>query len=174
MRNGLLTVDARLAGLPILVADGNDQATLDLLAPQTHVVCTTVGPYARHGRKLAAACARHGTHYCDITGEVPFIRESIDENHARAVETRARIVHFCGFDSIPSDLGVHLLWDHTTKHGGSLSWAKGFAGEMSGAASGGTAATEATKDPKVRGLLGNPHPLDPEMPRGRTTDPCSS
>jgi len=177
IRKGLLQVDASLSALPILVADGNDQASLDVLAPQTRVVCTTVGPYLRYGRKLASACATHGTHYCDITGEVPFIRDSIDENHARAIASRARIVHCCGFDSIPSDLGVHLLWDHATKHGGSLSWAKGFAGEMSGAASGGTAATmlalveEATKDPKIRRLLGNPHALDPEIARGRTTDP---
>ncbi|NVL83707.1 hypothetical protein HWN75_26395, partial [Escherichia coli] len=72
---------------------------------------------------------------------VPFVRASIDENHALAVATRARIVHCCGFDSIPSDLGVHLLWDHAKSQGGSLSWVKGFAAEMRGATSGGTAAT---------------------------------
>lgn len=177
VREELEEIDGGLSKLPILVADGHDQASLDALVPQTRVVCTTVGPFGQHGRKLAAACARHGTHYCDITGEVPFVRASIDENHAKAAETRARIVHCCGFDSIPSDLGVHILWDHARRHGGSLSWAKCFVGEMRGTASGGTAATmlsiveAATTDAKGRKLLGNPHALDPEVPRGRTRDP---
>src|SRR5262245_26108066 len=64
--------------LPIVVADTGDTAALDRVVPQARVVCTTVGPYRRHGVELARACARHGTHYCDITGEVPFIRASID------------------------------------------------------------------------------------------------
>jgi short subunit dehydrogenase-like uncharacterized protein len=177
VKRELVAIDATLSELPVLVADGHDQASLDRLVPKTRVVCTTVGPFGAHGRKLVATCARSGTHYCDITGEVPFIRASIDENHQKAIETRARIVHCCGFDSIPSDLGVLILWDHARKQGGSLSWTKGFVGEMSGAASGGTAATmlaiveEATRDPKVRRLLGNPHALDPEVPRGRVRDP---
>lgn len=177
VKRHLVALDAGLADLRVLVADGHDEASLDALVPKTRVVCTTVGPFGKHGRKLAAACARHGTHYCDITGEVPFVRASIDENHAIAVATRARIVHCCGFDSIPSDLGVHMLWDHAKSQGGSLSWVKGFAAEMRGATSGGTAATmlsiieEATKDPKLRRLLGNPHALDPEVPRGRARDP---
>jgi short subunit dehydrogenase-like uncharacterized protein len=177
VKRDLVAIDPALAELPVLVADGHDQASLDAIVPKTRVVCTTVGPFGEHGRKLVSTCARSGTHYCDITGEVPFIRASIDENHAKAVETHARIVHCCGFDSIPSDLGVFILWDHARKQGGSLSWTKGFVGEMSGTASGGTAATmlaiveEATRDPKVRRLLGNPHALDPEVPRGRGRDP---
>ncbi len=177
VRTDLVAIDAALAELPILVADGHDTSSLEALVPRTRVVCTTVGPFAQHGKRLVASCARNGTHYCDITGEVPFIRHSIDENHERALETRARIVHCCGFDSIPSDLGVHLLWDLARKTGGSLDWAKGFVGEMSGTASGGTAATmlaiieEATRDSKVRRLLGNPHGLDPTVPRGRNRDP---
>ncbi len=177
VKRDLVAIDPALADLPVLVADGHDQASLDAIVPKTRVVCSTVGPFGVHGRKLAATCARRGTHYCDITGEVPFIRASIDENHDQAVETRARIVHCCGFDSIPSDLGVFILWDHARKLGGSLAWTKGFVGEMSGTASGGTAATmlalveEATRDPKVRRLLGNPHALDPEVPRGHDRDP---
>jgi short subunit dehydrogenase-like uncharacterized protein len=177
VRRELAGIDASLADLPVLVADGHDEASLEALVPKTRVVCTTVGPFGKHGRKLVAACARHGTHYCDITGEVPFIRASIDENHAKATETRARIVHCCGFDSIPSDLGVHILWDDARSRGGSLRWVKGFVGEMKGTASGGTAATmltiieDAMRDPQVRRLLGNPHALDPEVPRGRTRDP---
>jgi short subunit dehydrogenase-like uncharacterized protein len=177
VKNGLVAIDARLKDLPVIVADGHDETSLDALVPRTRVVCTTVGPYGQHGRRLASACARHGTHYCDITGEVPFVRASIDANHEKAIETKARIVHCCGFDSIPSDLGVHVLWDHVKKSGGSLTWAKCFVGEMSGAASGGTAATmlaiieEATREPKVRKLLGNPHALNPVLPRGARRDP---
>ena len=180
VKKGLVDRDARLADLTILLADGHDDTTLDALVPRARVVCTTVGPYGQHGRRLASACARHGTHYCDITGEVPFIRASIDDNHAKATETKARIVHCCGFDSIPSDLGTHLLWDHAHRQGGSLAWVKAFAGEMRGTASGGTAATmlaiveEATRDAKVRKLLGNPHALDPVVPRGRRRDPFES
>lgn len=177
VREELEEIDARLSSLPILIADGHDQASLDALVPETRVVCTTVGPFGQHGRLLAAACARHGTHYCDITGEVPFIRASIDENHAKAVETRTRIVHCCGFDSIPSDLGVLILSEHAHEIGGSLSWAKGFVGEMRGTTSGGTAATmlsiveQATTDSSVRRLLGNPHALDPDTSATRTRDP---
>jgi short subunit dehydrogenase-like uncharacterized protein len=180
VREELEEIDGALAALPILVADGHDQASLDALVPETRVVCTTVGPFGRHGLMLAATCAREGTHYCDITGEVPFIRTSIDDNHAKAVETRARIVHCCGFDSIPSDLGVFILWDRARQSGGSLSWAKGFVGEMRGTASGGTAATmlsvveAATTDSKVRRLLGNPHALDPVVPRGGPRDAFES
>ena len=77
--------------------------------PPTRVVITTVGPYAKYGRALAHACAAAGTDYVDLTGEVVFVRASIDENHELARSTGARIVHSCGFDSIPSDIGVHVL-----------------------------------------------------------------
>ncbi len=171
VKRDLVAIDPALADLPILVADGHDQASLDALVPKTRVVCTTVGPFGKNGQKLVAACARHGTHYCDITGEVPFIRTSIDENHERAVATRARIVHCCGFDSIPFDLGVHMLWDRAQKDGRALAWAKGFAGKMKGALSGGTVASmlalmeDAERDRDLRRLLANPYGLDPDPKR---------
>src|SRR5688572_12899934 len=107
--------------VPILVADSDDASSLDAICASTRVVCTTVGPYRKYGANLVRACAEQGTHYCDITGEVPFIRASIDDNHARAQQTGARIVHACGFDSIPSDLGVLLLREHA---GEPLLWVK--------------------------------------------------
>jgi len=107
--------------LPIEIADTGDIAALDRVVPLARVVCTTVGPYRRHGVELARACARHGTHYCDITGEVPFMRASIDDNHELAQRTGARIVHACGFDSIPSDLGVLALRERA---GEDLAWVK--------------------------------------------------
>jgi len=171
VRRDLARAAPELAGLPTLVADSHDEAALDALVPKTKVICTTVGPFARYGRELARACARHGTHYCDITGEVTFIRASIDENHERATETRARIVHCCGFDSIPFDLGVHMLWHHAADRGQKLAWVKGFAGRMRGGLSGGTIASmmaimeDVGRDPKLRRLLGNPYALDPDPSR---------
>ncbi len=171
VKRELVAIDARLVDLAVLVADGHDQASLDALVPKTRVVCTTAGPFGKHGQKLVAACARHGTHYCDITGEVPFIRASIDENHEQAIATRARIVHCCGFDSIPFDLGVHMLWDRARKDGHTLAWAKGFAGKTKGSFSGGTVASmlalmeEAERDRNVRRLLANPYGLDPDPKR---------
>jgi len=171
VKRDLVAINPELANLPILIADGHDEASLEALVPKTRVICTTVGPFGKHGQKLVAACARNGTHYCDITGEVPFIRASIDENHEKAVATRARIVHCCGFDSIPFDLGVHMLWDRAKKDGHTLAWAKGFAGKTKGSFSGGTVASmlalmeEAERDRNVRRLLANPYGLDPDPKR---------
>ena len=96
-------------GMSILQADAADYADVDALVQKAKVVLTTVGPYARYGSELVAACARHGTHYCDLTGEVYWMRDMIEAHQKEAQESGARIVHTCGFDSIPSDLGVYCL-----------------------------------------------------------------
>ena len=80
------------------------------MAQRTQVVLTTVGPYARYGLPLVAACAEAGTDYADLTGELMYVRDSIDLYHKQAVDTGARIVLSCGFDSIPSDLNVYQLY----------------------------------------------------------------
>src|SRR5690349_19935781 len=99
------TVRTRLGrSWPLLVADAADRTALEALAASTRVVITTVGPYARYGHALVRACAAAGTDYVDLTGEVLFARASAEENHDLARATGARIVHSCGFDSIPSDL----------------------------------------------------------------------
>ena len=100
---------ARAHDWPIVVADADDAEALGHLAASTRVVATTVGPYLKYGLPLARACAEAGTHYADLTGEVLFVRRVVDECDARAKATGARIVTACGYDSIPSDLGVHLL-----------------------------------------------------------------
>src|SRR4051794_5800697 len=87
---------------PIVIADATDAQALKELAASTQVVITTVGPYAKYGCVLPHACAAAGTDYVDLTGEILFARASIDENHELARKTGARIVHSCGFDSIPS------------------------------------------------------------------------
>src|SRR5215470_19586599 len=109
----LAEVRARLGAAasswPLLVADSADPGSLAALARAARVVATTVGPYRRHGLALVEACASAGTDYADLSGEVLFMRESIDRYHDLAAGTGTRIVHCCGFDSIPSDLGVLLL-----------------------------------------------------------------
>ena len=94
----------------LIAADAAQPSTLDALAARTQVVVTTVGPYTRYGLPLVAACAAMGTDYADLTGEAMFVRESIDLYHKQAIDTGARIVHSCGFDSIPSDLTVYALY----------------------------------------------------------------
>ena len=111
-RERLASVKAGLgpaaADWPLLVADTSDEASLRALAASTAVVATTVGPYARYGLPLVRACAAAGTSYADLTGEVLFVRDSIDAVHDAATARGARVVHACGFDSVPSDLAVLL------------------------------------------------------------------
>nr|BFE79803.1 hypothetical protein GCM10020093_024040 [Planobispora longispora] len=97
-----------LPGLPLLHADAGEPASLDDIARRARVVATTVGPYLAYGEPLVAACARAGTHYADLTGEPEFVDLMYVRHHARAQESGAKIVHACGFDSIPYDLGVHF------------------------------------------------------------------
>ncbi|MEU0570351.1 saccharopine dehydrogenase NADP-binding domain-containing protein [Nonomuraea sp. NPDC005983] len=98
-------------GVPILVADAGDPASLAAIAQQARVVATTVGPYVRHGEPLVAACAAAGTDYLDLTGEAEFVDRVYVRYHAMAERSGARIVHACGFDSIPYDLGVLFTID---------------------------------------------------------------
>lgn len=160
--------------LPILLGDSFDAASLDAIASRTKVVCSTVGPYAKYGSEMVAACARAGTDYCDITGEPHFVRRMADAHHEEAEDSGARIVHCCGYDSIPSDLGTLMMQDAMhERHGVHAQEVKCFAGETKGYASGGTVASilnlldEAKRDSKVRRTIGNPYGLDPEgTPRG--------
>jgi len=160
------------AELPLLVGDSFDAASLDAIASRTRVVCTTVGPYAKYGAELVAACVRHGTSYCDLTGEVQFIRRMVDAHHDAAKKSGARIVHCCGYDSIPSDLGTLVLQDAMReRHGSACSRVKLLAGESKGGMSGGTVASilnlleEARRDRSVRRILADPYALNPEGER---------
>lgn len=92
----------------IVVAEAHDAAAMDALARNAKVVLSTAGPFALYGSELVAACVRHGTHYVDITGETPWVKGLIDQHHVAAQRKGARIIPFCGFDSIPSDLSAHL------------------------------------------------------------------
>ena len=123
---------------PVVIAEATDEVALAKLAASTRVVLTTVGPYSKYGRVLAHACAAAGTDYVDLTGEVLFARASIDENDELARETGARIVHSCGFDSIPSDIGVHVLHERVEADGAGELTDTTLVVTMRGGISGGT------------------------------------
>lgn len=111
-RERLSALQAELGGTaetwPLFVLDVADEAAVAELAASTRVVLTTVGPYLRYGTPLVTACAEAGTAYADLTGETLFVARTVEALHERAVATGARIVVACGFDSVPSDLGVGL------------------------------------------------------------------
>jgi short subunit dehydrogenase-like uncharacterized protein len=95
--------------IAVLVGDSHDTAFMAAMSAKTRVVASTVGPFALYGSELVAACAQNGTHYCDLTAEPQWMRAMIDAYQEKARETGARIVHSCGHDSVPSDLGVQFL-----------------------------------------------------------------
>jgi short subunit dehydrogenase-like uncharacterized protein len=161
----------------LVVADALDPAAMARVAADATAVCTTVGPYRRYGAPLIAACAAAGTAYCDLTGEVPFVREAIERHHATARATGARLVPCCGFDSIPSDLSVWVLQEALTARVGRGAPAVTAVFRMKGGASGGTIASalgmidDARRDPALRRLLADPYALDPDDGvRGRDRD----
>jgi short subunit dehydrogenase-like uncharacterized protein len=149
---------------PLLLADSANRSTMTALARSTVAVATTVGPYAKYGLPLVEACAKAGTHYADINGEVLFMRSAIDDYHEMAQASGARIVLACGFDSLPSDLGTLLLHDAA----GGLGATTLVVTEMRGGASGGTLATmrlvaeEVKADPAARAVVVDPYALSPD------------
>jgi len=156
---------------PVFVADAAAEPELATLAAAAHVVLTTVGPYAKYGRALAHACAAAGTDYVDLTGEVLFARASADENHELARSTGARIVHSCGFDSVPSDLGVHALFERISADGaGELTDTTLVVTSMRGGFSGGTIDSMrhqidmVKSDRDLRRLAASPYSLSPDRP----------
>lgn len=159
--------------LTILTGDSFDAESLDAIASKAEVVITTVGPYAKYGKEMVAACVRNATDYCDLTGESTFVRDMIDAHHEAAKANGTRIVHCCGYDSIPSDLGTLMVQNAMKeRHGTFAPEVKMAAGEMSGGPSGGTLATmmnmvdEMKANPKLRSVMGNPYALNPKGVRG--------
>ena len=150
---------------PLLVVDATDGAAVTDLAARARVVVTTVGPYVKYGVPLAAACARAGTHYLDLTGEVLFVHRSIAANHEAAQRTGARIIHACGFDSIPSDLGVWLTALAARADGAQLGRTHLAVRSMKGGFSGGTIDSARTQvdelktDKAARRVVGDPWAL---------------
>jgi short subunit dehydrogenase-like uncharacterized protein len=129
------TADPRGSAPAIVIADSTDPDSLRTMAASTRVVISTVGPYLRHGEPLVAACAAAGTDYLDLAGEPEFVDLMYLHHHRQAVETGARLVHSCGFDSVPYDLGA--LWTVSQFDGTRPIALRGF-GLMGGGISGGT------------------------------------
>lgn len=174
-------LDDSAADWELIEVDARDASGLDALASRTRVMATTVGPYAVHGKEVARACADAGTHYADLTGEVLFVRWTMDTLASRAAETGARIVHACGYDSVPSDLAVHLLARRAAEDGeGTLGDTLLAVRSASGGFSGGTVdsarqqAMVVRDDPGARRVLSDPYALSPsraEEPRSGSRRP---
>jgi short subunit dehydrogenase-like uncharacterized protein len=165
-----------IADVPLIEANADDPASLETLASRARVIATTVGPYGLYGKNLLAACVHQGTDYCDLTGEVPFIRWAIDEFHDAAKKSNTRIVPTCGFDSIPSDLGVFFLVEQARQRGKKLAEVRGFVMDTRGGFSGGTVASImlisdlVMRDRSIARLLTDPYSLSPDREREPGTD----
>ena len=152
----------------ILIGNSNDKYSLEKICGKTKVICSTVGPYALYGTNLIHACVKMKTNYCDITGETQWIRKIIDTFHEKAKKQKIKIVNSCGFDSIPSDMGVYFCQSNYYKENGE------YANEINmrvagsrGGFSGGTYNSltnvihEASLNRSVRKILNNPYGLNP-------------
>jgi short subunit dehydrogenase-like uncharacterized protein len=154
--------------LDTLVADAANEDSLHSLCLSTRVIISTVGPYALYGEPLVKVCVALGTDYCDLTGEVQWIAKMLERYEDEAKKSGARIVNSCGFDSVPSDLGVYFLQHHAKqKFGQTCSSIKMRVKKMKGAASGGTVASmtnifkEVASNPALRKVLANPYAICP-------------
>ena len=154
--------------LETIVADSESSDDMRRLVTSTRVVISTVGPYARFGTPLVEACAAEGTHYCDLTGEPQWMASIFERVSPLAEETGARLIHCCGFDSIPSDLGVFVAQQRMmNQHGLFATKVSGRMGKSKGAVSGGTVASmllaveQAVSDPIARKVLSDPYGLYP-------------
>ncbi len=163
----------------VLVADSQAQTAIDAIAARTRVLLTTAGPFALYGTRIVDACVRSKTHYVDITGETVWAKELIDRYHAQAAADGTRIIPFCGFDSIPSDLGAYLMAQYMQQElGVACKQVKAYF-QMAGGVNGGTLATafnlyesgqaKQARDP----FLLNPFSEHSPEERRRNQDPAS-
>ena len=154
--------------IPLVIADISDKVSLLKMVDRTKVICTTVGPYAKYGSNLVEACIESHIHYCDLAGEVQWMHKMINNHHKTAKINGSKIVHTCGFDSIPSDMGVYFIQRESKDKIGILAQEiKMRVAAISGGISGGTYASlsrvleEAQKDKTLYKVLTNPYGLNP-------------
>jgi short subunit dehydrogenase-like uncharacterized protein len=154
--------------IPILIGDAMNRRSLDDITRDTHVVATTVGPYTNYGSPLVEACIESQTDYCDLTGEVNWVRETVDRYHDDAVAAETRIVHSCGFDSVPADIGTLLVQNYAVETTGApCKRVRIYLARANGGVSGGTVASftelfkAASTDPVAKQTLQNPYSLAP-------------
>lgn len=158
--------------LPLIIADSEDADSLNEMAAQAQVIISTVGPYLKYGEPLVKACAENGTDYVDLTGEALFIKDMLDKYQQTAKDSGARIVNSCGFDSLPSDLGVLFTQNCAQKaHGEYCDTINMRVKAAKGGLSGGTVSSMATifeeiaKDKSLRKQLANPYILNDDAKR---------
>ena len=153
--------------IPIIIADSHDFNSLNSLTKKTKVVCTTVGPYAKYGTKLVESCINNNTHYCDLAGEVQWMHKIINKYHDDAKKNNVKIVHTCGFDSIPSDMGVYFINRELKKTNRFAKKISMRVAGVKGKISGGTYASlnnimkESYKNKDIYKILSNPYSLNP-------------
>ncbi len=154
--------------LPTILANASQETDLQNLCSKTKVVVSTVGPYALYGSGLVKVCAETGTDYCDLTGEVQWIARMIEAHEETAKQSGARIVHCCGFDSIPSDLGVLFLQKAASvQYGEPCQQIRMRVRKLKGEFSGGTVASminvtrEVAADRSLAKKLANPYLISP-------------
>ena len=155
--------------IPIFIADSFDDESLLKFVKKTRVVCSTVGPYSLYGTKLVKLCVENNTNYCDITGEAHWIRTLIDDYHEEAKSKKIKIVNSCGFDSIPSDMGVYFIQNEIKKTYKNYAYSiKMRVAGVRGGISGGTYGSinnllkEAYSNKKIFRVLNNPYGLNPK------------
>lgn len=177
LRTELGNHDADWASVDIVLGDASDRERLGEIAERSQVVCSTVGPYTNYGTNMVDACVEHGTDYCDLTGELHWIRRMIDTYHDSARERSVRIVHACGFDSVPSDLGMLLVQRYAeTTVGAPCATVHTFASDVPFTPSDGTMASmvemfdDLATDPDTRQILNDPYALAPAGKRNGLDD----
>lgn len=152
----------------LIVVDGNDQGQVEMMCARGRVLATTAGPFSVHGRHVPYACVKHSTHYTDITGESPWVRDLIDELHEKACEKSVRIVPFCGFDSIPADLGTAHAVAELRRLTGQPCKRVRAAVRFKGGLNGGTMTTALSMARQGRSMeMANPILLNPKTMRSR-------
>jgi short subunit dehydrogenase-like uncharacterized protein len=169
----LINVRDKIAdeNIPIIIAESFDEVSLTKMTQRTKVICSTVGPYSKYGSLLVKSCIKTNTHYCDLAGEAQWIRKIVDTYHQEAKNRKIRIVNSCGFDSIPSDIGVYFIHknlpDVNIKLDKISMRVSGFKGSLSGGtyASMNNMITEVSKDRLIGKILTNPYGLNPEGQR---------
>ncbi len=168
LKNSFIHLDPRVSSLAIFVADSFDLGSLDNMTSSCKIVISTVGPYLKFGKSLIKSCVNNGTHYCDLTGEVPFIRESIDLFDEKAKQNKCRIIHSCGFDSVPSDIGVLFLQKQSLENfNDTCDEVNLYVRSMKGGFSGGTIESMINisnymdSNPKNKQILRSPFALNP-------------
>ncbi|ERG97073.1 trans-acting enoyl reductase family protein [Haloquadratum walsbyi] len=154
--------------IPIVIGDATDPESLHEITQDTRVICTTVGPYTKYGTPLVEACIETQTEYCDLTGEINWVREMVDRFHDAAVNADTRIIHSCGFDSVPADIGTLLVQSFATENFDThCEMVRVYLEEGNGGVSGGTLASfaelfdAASDDTVTQQTLQNPYSLAP-------------